>query len=360
MALIAGACRAHWSSSTIGRTVATSPDRIAFLPRVSEMVPGITIVAIVTAAAFGIRQLPGFNLVSPMFSAIFIGIIFANFTSVPERAVPGIVVTGKKMLRLAVALLGLQLTLWQVVEVGLGGMAALTLVVVSTYLFTVGIANILGIDPKLGRLLAAGTSICGASAIAAANSIEQAKDEDVSYAIACITLFGTLSIVVYPLVAALVGLSEPAFGFWAGASIHEVAQVVATGFQLGNEAGEFAVIVKLSRVLLLAPLLVVVALLSNLKRTQNGIPLSAGQIVPKFVCGFILLMMANTAGLIPEDVRQAFVQVTPVILTASLGALGLGTRFDALQAQGLRPLLVAALAALFVSLAALLMLPLLA
>ena len=239
-------------------------------------------------------------------------------------------------------------------------MILLALIVALTYGFTMLAACWLGVSPGLARLLAAGTSICGASAIAAANSVEQAKEEEVSYAIACITLFGTLAIVFYPMAAALFDMDGLAFGFWTGASVHEVAQVVATGFQRGDEAGEFAVVVKLSRVLLLAPLLIAVVLLASRRHAdEGGIALSTAQMFPVFVVGFIVMMLANTVGLVPDAIRGGIVQTMPVMLTAALGALGLGTQFGALRANGMRPLLLAALATAFISAASLLALPVL-
>lgn len=337
-----------------------SSPRVRFINGLDRLLPGVTLVAVVTGAAYGLRQIPGLNVVSPMFSAMLVGMLFANFTTVPSPAVPGINLLGKKMLRFAVAMLGLQLTLAQVFEVGAVGMLLLILIIMLTYGFTLVAARWLSVPMGLARLLAAGTSICGASAIAAANSVEQAREEDVSYAIACITLFGTLAIIAYPMLAALLDMNVLAFGFWTGASVHEVAQVVATGFQGGAEAGEFAIVVKLSRVLLLAPLLIVVVFLAARRnRDRNDVPLGAAQMFPVFVACFIVLMLANTAGIVPEAIRSPIVQTTPVMLTAALGALGLGTRFSALRAKGARPLLLAGLATAFISLSSLLAVPLL-
>lgn len=334
--------------------------RTDILSELDRLLPGVTLVAVVTGAAYGLRQVPGLGGVNPMFSAMLVGMVFANFTTVPQPAIPGVQMLGKKMLRFAVAMLGLQLTLTQVYEVGATGMALLTLIVVLTYSSTILVGGWLGVSPGLSRLLAAGTSICGASAIAAANSVEQAKEEEVSYAIACITLFGTLAIVAYPVLATLLNLDALSFGFWTGASVHEVAQVVATGFQGGDEAGELAVVVKLSRVLLLAPLLIMVVLLAaRRQKNQSGLPLGPAQMFPVFVAGFIVLMLANTAGIVPDVIRDPIVKATPVMLTAALGALGLGTQFSALRAKGARPLLLAAFATIFISVASLIALPLL-
>lgn len=140
---------------------------------------------------------------------------------------------------------------------------------------------------SLARLIGAGTSICGASAVAAADSIGNGPEEDVAYAIGCVTLFGTVSMLIYRVIGAAIGLEPHAFGFWAGSSIHEVAQVVATGFQYGTDAGETGVVVKLSRVLLLAPLLIGMAALAHGSADRPAGSLSLTQILPVFVVGFV-------------------------------------------------------------------------
>ncbi|MHA6732256.1 YeiH family protein [Devosia sp. A369] len=334
-----------------------SSDADTRLDRYKGLVPGITLVAIVTAAAYGLRQVPGMSSISPMISAIFIGMLFANFTTVPTLALPGVALFGKKALRLAVALLGLQLTIGQVMEVGVAGMAVLAVLVAGTYGLTLALARPLGVDAGLARLLAAGTAICGASAVAAANAVQKGSDEDVSYAVATVTLFGTLAMLLYPLLGSLMGLEANAYGFWIGSSVHEVAQVVAAGFQAGTEAGEHSVVVKLSRVLLLAPLLITMSVLLNRGSSAKGGSLSPAQILPVFVVGFMLCMLANSFNLVPGVIRDVLVQLTPILLTAALGALGLGTRFTALREKGVRPLVLAAAASAFIATASLVLMP---
>lgn len=324
-----------------------------------RFLPGMVLVLLVTAAAYGLRQLPLLSSLSPMITAIFVGMIFSNVLTVPVQALPGIGLMGKKLLRMAVALLGLQLTLSQVAQVGVDGMLLLVAVVGGTYVFTIGLGRLLGVDMRLARLLAAGTSICGASAVAAANTIERCEDEDVAYAVACVTLFGTIATLVYPLLASAMEMTPLDFGFWSGASIHEVAQVVAAGFQQGTEAGEFAIVVKLSRVLVLAPLLIAMAILASHRITGGGKP-ALSTMIPIFVAGFIALMLANSTGYVPDFVREPLVAATPVMLTAALGALGLGTRLGAVRTRGFRPLVLAAMSWWFIGGSSLLLLPYLA
>ena len=125
----------------------------------------------------------------------------------------------------------------------------------TTFIFTIWFGRVIGANAKLVELLAAGTSVCGASAIIATNAITQADDGDVAYALGSITFFGTLAVITYPILMVVMNLSAGEYGLWTGASIHEVAQVVAAGFQGRSDAGNTATIVKLVRVLMLAPLL---------------------------------------------------------------------------------------------------------
>lgn len=334
---------------TPATTFTTQSPLSRITPTLEGLLPGLTLVAIVTAAAYGLRQVPAFAALSPMISAIFIGMIFANFTSVPKQAEAGVAFAGRTLLRAAVALLGLQLTLDHLGAVGGTGLLIIGATVVATYGFTIVLGRVLGVDAPLTRLLAAGTSICGASAIAAANAVDRARDEDVAYAVACVTLFGTAAMFLYPLLLTVLPLDATGYGLWTGASVHEVAQVVAAGYQAGTETGEFSVVAKLTRVLMLAPVLVTAAMLVGRSAGASKGMRGGVRIIPVFVIAFIALMLANSFGLVPEMVSDTSRTMTPILLSAGLAALGLGTRFTNLKARGLRPLLLAFVASVFIS-----------
>lgn len=315
------------------------------------LAPGLLLVAIITASAFGLQHLPVFSSLSPMIAAIVSGMLFHNLLGCPEHAKAGIALAGKKLLRVAVALLGLQLTFTQIASIGWEGFVVLALAVSSTFVFTLWLGRILGVERALTELLAAGTSICGASAIAAANSVSRANDEDVSYAIACITLFGTLAMFSWPLITAALGLDAKTYGLWVGASVHEVAQVVGAAFQGGEEAGQIGVIAKLTRVLMLAPMIVALGFLVARCRRHGGSETTAKPpLVPIFIVAFLALVAANSFGFVPENVRSPLVGLTPVLLTAALASLGLGTSIAKLRLRGLKPLLLSALSTAFISL----------
>lgn len=143
----------------------------------------------------------------------------------------------RQALRIGVALLGFQLTLGQLVAVGARGAFIAVVVLLATFAFTRWLGRVMGVDNRLVELIAAGTSICGASAIIGANTITRAAEEDVSYAVATVTVMGLVLMIVYPRISTWLQLSSPDYGIWVGSSIHEVAQVVAAGFQRGAAAG---------------------------------------------------------------------------------------------------------------------------
>src|SRR5690606_3935403 len=171
--------------------------------------------------------------------------------------------------------------------------------------------------------------------------------------------FGTAAMFLYPFLQALLELTPQAYGMWVGLSVHEVAQVVGAGFQGGDISGETAVVTKLARVMMLAPLLVGLAFVVKPSGPEGVAGTIRGPLVPFFIVGFVALVLLNSSGLLNEWFRGQIVAATPVLLTASMAALGLGTNFAKLKKHGLQPLLLAASASLFIALAAFLLVDLL-
>ncbi|OAI26601.1 hypothetical protein A1351_14830 [Methylosinus sp. R-45379] len=310
------------------------------------MLPGVALTAAIAAAAYALRLLPAVGALSPMILAILLGVGLRNLFGAPAFAAPGVVFSLRKILRFAIALLGLQLSAAQIIDVGFTGLAIIAATLVATFCFTTRLGRWLGVEPELARLIAAGTSICGASAVVAANAITRARDEDVAYAIACVTVFGTLAMVSYPALADLARLGPRAYGLWAGASIHEVAQVIAASFQHGREAGDFGAVAKLSRVMLLAPTLLTLAFMAG--RGARGAEKFSPPF-PWFVIGFLALVGVSSIVAIPPDAKAAIATATTVLLSMALAAMGLETDIAALRAKGLRPLALGLAASVFVS-----------
>jgi uncharacterized integral membrane protein (TIGR00698 family) len=316
------------------------------------ILPGLALTAGIAALGIAIHDIPGFSAASPTILAILIGIAFRNTIGLPVRAKPGVTFGLRRVLRFAIILLGLQLTAAQVAEVGARGVGIIVLTLVATFIVTKALGRLFGVDRKLAELIAAGTSICGASAVIATNTVTEASDEDVAYAVACVTVFGSLSIVLYPLLPGLLHLGPRAFGLWAGASIHEIAQVVAAAYQDGRTAGDFGTIAKLSRVILLAPVIVSLSLLAMRRRRARHHGPGAVRVkapMPYFVLGFVALVGLNSIVAIPAAPKTAIVQVTGFLLALSLAAMGLETDIAKLRAKGLRPLALGAAAWIFIA-----------
>ncbi|TPM30812.1 YeiH family protein [Mesorhizobium sp. B2-3-4] len=309
------------------------------------IIPGVVLVAMITAVAFSAHNVSGFALFSPMILAVVAGMIYSNVLGTPAHAKAGIAFSQKRLLRFAIVLLGFQLTLGQVVSIGAGGVGIVVATLGATFLFTITLGRLIGVDAKLAQLIAAGTSICGASAIVATNIVTDARDEDVTYAVASITLFGTVAMLGFPLLAPLLGLDQHAFGLWAGASIHEVAQVIGAGFQNGTQSGEIATVAKLTRVAMLAPMVVALGLMA--RRGASG-QSAARPPMPWFVAAFVAVVALNSLVTIPAEVKQAIALATTIMLTMGLAAMGLQADISQLRSRGLRPLALAFCAFLFI------------
>ena len=316
--------------------------------------PGLLLTGAIAGAAYAVRELPGVASFSPMIIAILLGTALHNTIGTPPLARAGVVFSLRRLLRLAIILLGLQLTTQQVAAVGGTGMAIIVVTLIATFIVTKALGRAFGVERRLAELIAAGTSICGASAVIATNSVTRAPDEDVAYAVACVTVFGSLSMFLYPALPGLLQLDAHHFGLWSGASIHEIAQVVAATFQDGREAGEFGTIAKLSRVMLLAPLVLGLGLIATWR--PSGRPSAHGQPrvqgrapIPWFVFGFIALIGVNSLGVVPSEAKQLLVPATTFLLTVALAAMGLETDIRKLKARGLRPLALGAASWLFIS-----------
>lgn len=320
---------------------------------IGRLAPGLFLTSIIAALAFGLRILPGVAVFSPLILSILIGMVFHNTLGTPARAKPGVTFSLRRILRGAIILLGLQLTVTQVIELGGLGLLIIVITLLATFFFTLWLGHRLHIDHALTTLIAAGTSICGASAVIATNTVAGGSDEDVAYAVAAVTVFGSLSMFLYPTFPALLHLAPHTYGLWAGASIHEIAQVVAAAFQNGRDAGNFGTIAKLSRVILLAPMVLVLGYVAA-RRASRAAPHALTTVrqrvpMPWFVVGFIGMILFNSFDLIPQEPKGGLVQATTFFLSMALAAMGLETDFRKLRARGWKPLILGAASWFFIA-----------
>jgi len=310
---------------------------------------GIVLTSAVAGISVWLHSLPVIGTFSALILAIVVGMAVRNSVGVPTAASAGIAFCLRKVLRLAIILLGLQISFVQVAQVGCQGLGIVAVTLAATFAFTVWLGNKIGVDKKLAQLIAAGSSICGASAVIATNVVTKGLDEDVAYGVAIVTLFGSISMFLYPGLEHLLLLTPKAYGLWAGASIHEVAQVIAAAFQDGKLAGQFGTISKLSRVMLLAPTVLILGFLEA-RGTTGGEKLDVTKIpVPWFVLGFIAMIGFNTLGILPIYVKTTVISINQFLLAVSLAAMGLETSVAKLRQKGIKPLLLGASAWIFIS-----------
>lgn len=297
----------------------------------------------------------GINLLVPVLSALLLAILLGaglgSTVGVPAACAPGTAVAAKRLLRIGIVLLGLQLSLTDIAGLGWGSAVVVVLVVAGGIVGTELIGRALGVKPALRLLIGCGFSICGAAAVAAVDDVIEDKDEeDAVTALALVVLFGTLMIGIVPVVGGLLGLDETTHGLWAGASIHEVAQVVAAAGIIGSAALKVGVIVKLARVLMLAPVIAGINLVQRRRqRVGAGGTGRRPPIVPLFVAGFLAMAIVRTVGVLPPGVLDVLRLAQTVLLAAAMFALGTGVRLAELRAVGGRPVLLGAAATVWVA-----------
>lgn len=300
------------------------------------VLPGLALAAAAAMVAYLLQRVV--PAASPLLVAIVLGAIAARTPLVGGATHPGLQVASKRVLRLGIVVLGLQLSLHDIAELGWGVITVAVAVVAIGIVTTLALGARLGIPAPRRLLIACGFSICGAAAVAAVAGAEESDEEDVATAIGLVVLFGTAMIVVCPLLLPVLGLSVRDQGLVAGAAIHEVAQVVAVGGILGGTALSAAVVIKLARVLLLAPVILV---LSVRRRRRSDGPGQAPPLVPLFVVGFLAMVTLRTVASVPQPVLDLGGTAQVLLLAAAMFALGTGLRADVLRRIGARSALLA-------------------
>jgi uncharacterized integral membrane protein (TIGR00698 family) len=311
-------------------------------------------VAVLAAGARAVTTvLPAY--VSEITVGVIIGIVLASVIGVGEQFRLGIRFAVQRLLRLGIVLLGARLSLDAIVGTGSAALLVILVCVLFAFGAVLGLSRVAGIPPRLALLLAVGTAICGNSAIVATAPLIKAEDREVTFAVATITLFGVAAVIVYPWIGSLLGLSDSVFGVWAGVAVNDTSQVTAAGFAYSTAAGDTATIVKLTRNLLIGPLLILVALTwERGARAVSGHPgltwRTAGQAVPLFVLGFVAMAVLNSIGLIPDAADAPVGEAARVLILLALCGVGLGTDVRALMRVGARPLLIGLASAIGLSL----------
>lgn len=308
--------------------------------------PGLLLCAVAVVISMGTNKLlPG---VSALIVAIVLGITLTNVIRLPESTMPGITFASKKLLRLGIVFLGLQLVLSDIISLGAPMLLVIVCIVGGGIFSTLLIGRLMKMRAAQVLLIACGFSIWGAAAVAGVEGVTDSDEEDVVTAVALVVIFGTLMIPAVPFLGQVLGMSPELNGMWAGASIHEIAQVVAAGGIIGGGALAAAVIAKLARILMLAP---VVAVLSVRQRRRGNLNPEAKRppIVPLFIIGFLAMILIRSFCNLPQGVIDAGSMIQTALLSAAMFGLGCGVKIRNLMNVGVRPFILAAISTLIVA-----------
>ena len=318
--------------------------------RIAQLAPGIALCAVIALAAMGLQWIEehwtGRPWLEALVIAILIGTVVRTLWTPAGRWVPGIAFSARTLLEIAVMLLGASISFQAVLDAGAGLILGIAVVVALAIGASYGLGRWLGLPSRMAMLVACGNSICGNSAIAAVAPVIGAKPEDVASSIAFTAILGVIVVLTLPLLVPLFGLSMTQYGVLAGLTVYAVPQVLAATVPVSLVSTQLGTLVKLVRVLMLGPVVIVLSLVAG-RDTGDAKPrLSWSRLVPWFIVGFLSLALLRSLGAIPDAVLRAIVPAATLLTVISMAALGLGVDLKVLRTVGARVTLAVTLSLL--------------
>jgi uncharacterized integral membrane protein (TIGR00698 family) len=314
-----------------------------------NLLPGFLMALCIAAIAKGMEALLPVHLIGASVIALFMGMIINNFWKPNQTFSMGLKFTSKKGLKFAIILLGASLNVGTILQVGRLSLVVMFFTLLTCFGGGYFVGKALGLNWKLSNLISAGTGICGGSAIAAISPVIDAEDTDIAYAMSATFLFDMAMIVIFPIFGKYLGLSDMAYGLWAGTSVNDTSSVVAAGYAFSETAGDFATMVKLTRTLAIIPTVIIFALIQINIKKKDAIATNQSNTVgnnvnfftlfPWFILGFLALAVINSFGFIPVTVSSALKDISKFLMIAALAAIGLNTSFIEMRKSGFGPML---------------------
>ncbi len=300
------------------------------------LVPGLALAALIATIAYYLGKLT--MVVNDVMVAIVLGALTRNLSGIHELFKPGLSFSLKKVLRLAIILLGMQISFQQVVNTGERSLVIILFVVVMAIPLTYVIGKKLGLNSEISTLLGVGSAICGATAVLATAPAIKAKERDVALAVATIFIFNTLALFLYPVIGKLLHLSYLTYGTWTGVAVQDVSSVVATGFALGQKAGEIATVVKLTRTVFIVPVVFLAGLFFTWKDRQSGErtgnSINYVKIFPWFVVGFLLMALLNSLGFFTKSLVATVNPFSHFLILMVMAGVGTDLDFKEMKKVG--------------------------
>ena len=314
---------------------------------IAGLLPGFGIAVVIAAVAKWLESLLPIHLIGASVIALFIGMFLHSLLGKYPVFKSGIKFTSKKILKFAIILLGASLSIGTVLHVGKLSLAVMAFTLLTCFGGGYFIGKMLGLNWKLSNLISAGTGICGGSAIAAIAPVIEAEDKDIAYAMSATFLFDMAMIVLFPIMGRALGLSDTAYGLWAGTAVNDTSSVVAAGYAFSEAAGDFATMVKLTRTLAIIPTVLIFSLIqarirskevANASSAGEGARVKVSSLFPWFIVGFVCLAVINSFGFIPVEVSSVAKEISKFLMVAALAAIGLGTSFKEMKNSGIAPM----------------------
>jgi uncharacterized integral membrane protein (TIGR00698 family) len=309
-----------------------------------KIIPGFGAACILAFIARYIESILPIHIIGASVIALLLGMLINNFYK-PVCLSAGLKFTSKKVLKLAIILLGASLSVNVILSVGKMSLMVMVFTLLTCFGGGYFVGKALGLNWKLSNLISAGTGICGGSAIAAIAPVIDAEDKDIAYAMSATFLFDMAMIILFPIMGRWIGLSDMAYGLWAGTAVNDTSSVVAAGYAFSEGAGDFATMVKLTRTLSIIPTVLVFTFINLRIKRKQSIDTNAGKKVnvmklfPWFIVGFIGLAIINSLGFIPVNVSACAKDISKFLMVAALAAIGLGTSFKDVRKSGFAPMM---------------------
>ena len=316
---------------------------------ISELCPGVLFALLIAFIAKFLESLLPIHLIGASVIALFIGMVINYFWTPTPHIQKGLQFTSKKILKFAIILLGASLSIGTILEVGKMSLTVMVFTLLTCFGGGYIVGKALGLNWKLSNLISAGTGICGGSAIAAIAPVIEADDHDIAYAMSATFLFDMAMILLFPILGQMLGLSDMAYGLWAGTAVNDTSSVVAAGYAYSEAAGDFATMVKLTRTLAIIPTVVIFALVQmRLKKKellamgQNvnaASKVNLAKVFPWFILGFLAMALINSLGFIPVSLSNLLKELSKCLMIAALAAIGLNTGFHEMRQSGIKPMI---------------------
>ena len=311
--------------------------------QIKSYAPGFALALVIALLAKGIEALLPFDVIGASVIAMFIGMLINGYRKPGKTTAPGVKFTSKKILKFAIILLGASLNVTTILNVGRMSLTVMLFTLLTCFGGGYFIGRALGLDWKLSNLISAGTGICGGSAIAAVAPVIDAKDSDIAYALSATFLFDMAMIVLFPIMGRAMGLSDMAYGLWAGTAVNDTSSVVAAGYAFSEGAGDFATMVKLTRTLAIIPITLVLAFVRTKRAKTDGTKVNFKKIFPMFILYFLLASVITTicvsAG-VSASVFTPLKTLSKFLIVMAMCAVGLNTNIVKLVKTGGKPLIM--------------------